>query len=63
MTGQRNGLMVQGGVHPTTSTTVLRIVSDEHSLGAGSGELESDRPADIVDDEVEPINVQRVDGG
>ena len=26
--GQRNGLIVHGGVHPITSTTVLRIVSD-----------------------------------
>ena len=63
MTGQRNGLIVQGGVHPVTSTTVLRIVSDSYPFGAGGGELESDRPADVVDDEVEPVKVQRVYGG
>ena len=62
ITGQRNGLMVHGGVHPSTSTTVFRIVSERTRSRAGGGQLESDRPADIVDDEVEPIDVERVDG-
>ena len=47
----------------STSTKVFRIVSDATRCGDRRGELEPDRSADVVDDEVEPVEPERVDRG
>ena len=61
MARQRNGLMVKGGAQPTTSTTVFRIVNEATRPGRRR-RAETDRAADVVYDEVEPLKAQDVDG-
>jgi len=57
------GSIDHGRLKPSTSTRVFEDRERADALGRGCGQLEADRAADVVHDEVKAIEVERVDRG
>ena len=56
-----NGRITHGFLKPSTAISVFRIVSDRTRSGAVRSQFEADRTADVMHDQVETVQAERIE--